>query len=110
MREIKFRAWDKVNKRWIKHFNIDLLNINIFDLPNIEINQYTNVNDVNKKEIYDGDIVLDVHNKSPMVVLFRDGEWRIENKDYDEALYDLGIDKEVVGNIYENKDLLGDEE
>lgn len=54
MREIKFRAWDKVNKRWIKQFNIDLLSINVSKLPNIELMQYTGLKDANEKEIYEG--------------------------------------------------------
>lgn len=122
MREIKFRAWDKINKKWIKHFNIDLLNINIFVLSNIEINQYTNVNDVNEKEIYENDIVettwwneQDEKYRKTGKVICKNGMCLIEflKEDYrnyeGQSLYHA-IDVIKLGNIYENKDLIGDED
>lgn len=57
MREIKFRAWDKINKRWCKNFKVDLLSIPIHEMPHIVIEQYTGVKDVNNIEIYENDIV-----------------------------------------------------
>jgi hypothetical protein fuD12_02509 len=113
MRDIKFRAWDKVNKRWIKQFNIDLLNINIFSLPNIEINQYTGLKDKNEKEIYEGDILSSAFSKR--IVIFDENTCSFMLKDIDlrNELFSLTKEKsknlEIIGNIYENKDLIGDE-
>ena len=120
MRDIKFRVFDKASKYNPMHivgedshdsFWID--SDNVFHYRNLQngegsgeygdyiLMQYTGLKDKNGKEIYEGDIVLDTYTKQLLTVVFRDGEWRIENEDYDEALYDAGIEKEVVGNIYE---------
>ena len=100
MREIKFRAWDKINKRWIKQFNIDLLSINVSELPNIKLMQYTGFKDINKKEIYEGDIISFGDNKG--VVFYENAKFRVKYEicieDLDEVLY---FDKvKIIGNIY----------
>ncbi len=56
-REIKFRAWDITNQMWLKRFNANLLNIG--DLSNVEINQYTGQRDEYNNEIYEGDIIIE---------------------------------------------------
>jgi uncharacterized phage protein (TIGR01671 family) len=72
MREIKFRAWDKDSKRmryaedligpggWVIQFHGVPLEIGIhgvFEPENVELMQYTGLEDKNGKEIYEGDIV-----------------------------------------------------
>jgi len=57
-REIKFRAWDITNQMWLKRFNANLLNIG--DLSNVEINQYTGDKDVYDNEIFEDDFIIDV--------------------------------------------------
>lgn len=119
-REIKFRARALHRKIWVyghyykdKGEHIIVSECNSWIYPDnekfyphtkIDVNtlgQYTGLKDDKGKEIYEGDIVLDTYTKQLLTVVFRDGEWRIENEDYDEALYDAGIEKKVVGNIYE---------
>lgn len=106
-REIKFRIWDKINRMWLKSFNANLLNVG--DLSNVEINQYTGVKDKNGKEIYEGDIVIlnDAEEENRCVVKYKYGSYILVDGDLRENLSNVE-DRflEVVGNIYENKSLL----
>lgn len=104
MREIKFRAWDRKSKMWLEKFNVDLLNIGSLDT--IELCQYTGMKDTNGKEIYEGDIVLWIdskENKRQNKVFFLEGAFRLRNIYFE--LLEYGI-LEVIGNIYENPELL----
>ena len=112
MREIKFRIWDINARKWLKSFNIDLLDIPKFNLA--EVNQYTGLKDKNNKEIYEGDILSDGNNDKPYKVIFENGSFRAEFEgDFEEYSFDL-IDVvaqgcEIVGNIYQNPELLGEQ-
>lgn len=120
MREIKFRAWDKINKEM---FNVESINfqerrvyrdvVSYRDFNDIELIQYTGLKDKNEKEIYEGDILSNGNNEKPYKVIFENGSYRAEFEgDFDEYSFDL-IDIvaqgcEVVGNIYENPELMVD--
>jgi uncharacterized phage protein (TIGR01671 family) len=126
MREIKFRAWDKIHKEikevaiisWISRFaalwNVRG-NVRITidrDFGDIELMQYTGLKDKNGKEIYEGDIVYAKCCEKYLEVYWNDigcgGWWFTEKIDGD--MYPVGkIDLdwlEVKGNIYENPELL----
>ena len=100
-REIKFRVWDKINRMWLKNFNINLLNIGV--LSNVEINQYTGLKDIAGDEIHEGDIVRDVSDGIVGYIEYSDGGFVII---YDDVTEKLNTDEsaylEVVGNIFEN--------
>jgi len=146
MRILKFRAWDKQDKRWVCNVYEDepfeiYLNGDYLGLAGsandwqgserYELSQFTGLHDKNGKEIYEGDIVV-----QDCYLWFDDGgpnyrgtvEWifsawqvvahcinpqkRGISDGANEHLSDEGEDEgsrsawEVIGNIYENPDLL----
>lgn len=126
MRKIKFRAWHKEKKIMGEVLGIDILHKEIFfsnedvdcyehvDFKNIELMQYTELKDKNNKEIYEGDIVKLRANHGIGVVKYYD-EWGAFIVEYikPRPLAVLGMnyykeDIEILGNIYENPELLGD--
>lgn len=131
MREIKFRAWLKYGKEIVDVEEIDFMNevINYIDndyenneqeiigayFENIELMQYTELKDKNNKEIYEGDIVKLRANHGIGVIKYYD-EWGAFIVEYikPRPLAVLGMnyykeDIEVLGNIYENPELLGEQ-
>ena len=118
MREIKFRVWDKENKKMMKVSSLSLENKEIavrengtyhfFRMQNLELMQYTEVKDKNGKEIYEGDIYhVGDKNIRYLVVWFDSG---FEGKQLRSTSY-AGLkswakDIEILGNIYENSELL----
>jgi len=104
-REIKFRAWNKEENK-IKYSSEypDLpcfFTLNQWQLGQemYPMMQYTGLKDKNGKEIYEGDIVRRLTEKYQ--VIFGEG--------YIEPFYTYGITGdtyEIIGNIYENPDLI----
>ena len=123
MREIKFRAWDRFKQRW-SNYKINDDTVYFMDkntgvwygsynkrYKDFNLMQYTGLKDKNNKEIYEGDILSDGNNKKLYKVIFENGSFRAEFEgDFEEYSFDL-IDVvaqgcEVVGNIYENPELI----
>jgi uncharacterized phage protein (TIGR01671 family) len=120
MREYKFRAWDKRNKKWVEAGQsllgyliawISDYKFEILGRGDYEIVQYTGLKDRNDKEIYEGDLVqvLDYASWEGLYKVV----WDEESLMY--VLEDAYGDKEkmcefeeylVKGNIYENPELL----
>ena len=117
MREIKFRAWDKENKRWSNELfiiggkiKIDKL-LPIYKAENNEWVQWTGLLDKNGKEIYEGDIIKDPYNAIAKVKFNAIG-WEpwINGVNLPFAGYPPFSSPEemveVIGNIYESPKLL----
>ena len=126
MREIKFRAWDKKKKEmhdlitWHHPNYLDLVcyatgqsSGDVHELRqdnNCIIMQFTGLFDKQRKEIYEGDI-FDSPSKNKFYVKWWKDGWYYNNvKDEEEhvsgRLLEIAEDWEVIGNIYENLELL----
>ena len=120
MREIKFRAWLKEERKMV---NVETLFIGINrlcfgnsktedlffrDFEEVELMQYTGVIDKNGKEIYEGDITICKYGPQiAMEVKWVDEGFRTLGKyDGDNYVGFVKNNEEVIGNIYENKNLL----
>ena len=122
MREIKFRAWDIQTESMRDVLVIDWVN-ELIDLSSgiierrpheVILMQYTGLEDKNGVEICEGDIVETVYNGEVFagVVVYDLSEVDFKVTDGKEKYgknfqYLAGNDEnEVIGNIYENSDLL----
>lgn len=125
-REIKFRAWNKKEKYIELVDDLQMFNNQLYiGIPgedyflgkdDVELMQYTGLHDKNGKEIYEGDIVqglfadqeeLEIKGQviysngqaSYIVIASNNDEWELGYLD----------NLEVIGNIYDNPELLGGE-
>lgn len=110
MRIIKFRAWDEGQKYMAYQGapDIETLQSFMFHFGDKELMQYTGLNDKNGKEIYEGDIFRDdAWTVIRAVIEFEQGTfgwWSDGGEEFIELRECKNI--EVVGNIYENPELL----
>jgi uncharacterized phage protein (TIGR01671 family) len=132
MRKLRFRAWDTIEKKWL--FGYEYPNLGGFNLigevtlmgelssvpldkilHNVEFMQYTEVKDYNGKEIYEGDILsLQDTEGFKYEVRFEEGEFCLFSK-FDKwgsisrmrpTCERIGIKINIIGNIYENPELI----
>ena len=131
MREIKFRAWDKRRNKWIEQdslvINKGILYEDRRDFEDgeplsdddAELVGYTGLKDSHGNEVYEGDIIeavfelIDGELKNIMdagVVVFKDCAFQVQTfEDHHEPLHEwsqLSEELRVIGNIYENPELL----
>lgn len=127
MRDIKFRAWVEMT---IFTGMIDVNEI-LFDrevlcgfskthgevatvLPSVKLMQYTGLKDKNGVEIYEGDIINRKYHHGVLSweaefigeVKFLEGAWLIDSGADAMSLWSETEENEVIGNIYENPELL----
>ena len=107
-RAIKFRAWDD-KQRYMAYQGtpeLETLQSFIFYFGNGELMQFTGLLDKNGKEIYEGDVVKSPDMTCLAYVVYNHYSFVLFAKDTTYDYFDYYENFEVVGNIYENKDLL----
>ena len=124
-RQIKFRAWDTQLKSFSysgfggKTFMLFVKRVNC---PRYIISQYTGLKDKNGKEIYEGDCVIAqlygvIKYDMKCIIEFENGcfgiralndEALVNSKDKFKSFENCNTEKniEIIGNIYENPELL----
>lgn len=114
MREIKFRAWNKVDAK-MYHSNFEVTadgRIRTYGIyEKVILMQYTGLKDKNAKEIYEGDIVIGLTLPcSDSYVCQWDNEgatFVFYDKETDIYLGEAAFKElTVIGNIYENPELI----
>ena len=112
MREISFRAWDTQYEEFVNTIGLmDLMGIQ----TKYEWTQFTGLPDKKGVKIFEGDIIY-IAGKGNCVVTFKSCCWKAEIIDNDKNMcndvfpiiesYMEGDIERVVGNVYENGDLL----
>lgn len=126
MRETKFRAWFKEEKKMYGvseiHFSSEGIKYIVccdletydrpyfyVDLKDIELIEHTGLKDKNGVEIYEGDIVKSIYGEI-YDVFFASGGYMLSNFENEFNLTDSHTDKlEVIGNVWEHKEVLENE-
>ena len=123
----KFRAWDKFDKVMR---DVTLLDYNHnfvgYSYPvfmkstmHMELMQSTGLFDRNGQEIFEGDVVRQVRTQPTTenetitgVVTMIEGAWLImnDNEQLASYLWSETDENEIIGNVYENKELLEEKE
>ena len=131
-REIKFRVWDKKRKKMFPisemFFHAEPIDLGIIDYDwdtvtiwsdnkeigeevkrknEIVLMQFTGLKDKNNKEVYEGDMVKDYSGETQEVIWDIHwngmGGWNLTGHS---GVYEWIGEEEIIGNIYENPELL----
>lgn len=110
-REIKFRAWNAFGNQMLQWSDccrpqvLTLSNLLNGSIPHIIPMQYTGRKDVNGVGIYEGDIIR--HGESIRTIEYGSSNFHAISRDRTGSLLlSFSASPEVIGNIYENPELL----
>jgi uncharacterized phage protein (TIGR01671 family) len=82
----------------------------LVNFDEVHFRKFTGPKDINGKEIYEGDILYELSFDGDAIlceVVFSNGAFMLkEGEITDSFLYDSAKDMEVIGNVYENPELL----
>lgn len=113
----KYKVWDEVDKRmwnvetlfiedeWVRANDGSIYGEHKDIVRSFELMQSTQLKDKNGVEIFEGDIVS-CFNEGLSTVVFRYGNFGLICNGYFEGFINVLGSFEVIGNIYENGDLL----
>jgi uncharacterized phage protein (TIGR01671 family) len=120
MQKIKFRAWNKEKKEF-DYIDFSFGGEVYCNTDNLPLQQYTGAKDKNGKEIYEGDIIASFATNDNELTEVHRGVVEYNNSAFCfyingqsiHSIFDcygmlqIGIDKkEIIGNVYENEELL----
>jgi uncharacterized phage protein (TIGR01671 family) len=115
MRKLKFRVWNNEQKKF-EYFELHNITVpdRLLTQDKFPVQQFTGEYDKNKKEIYEGDIIRSysaefINENYVGEVVFVDATFDVKIDDKTYAGLWSGDDIEVIGNIFENSELLKNE-
>lgn len=118
----KSRIWDKTNKEMLEWKELDFTKergedeITIFEPTGqfahpiffYDAMQSTGLKDNDGIEFYEKDIVRNIDSEELGVVEYGEGQFRVSYNGVSEQLWEIDKDLQIIGNIYENPELLED--
>ena len=117
----RFRAWDKEENKMINWGDLGFFknkndeDLRVLDLTyfppkfkNVKLMQSTGLKDNDGIEFYKKDIVRNIDSEELGVVEYDEGQFRVSYNGVSEQLWEIDKDLQIIGNIYENPELLED--
>lgn len=109
MSRLYIRVWDKTRNEYLSKEFVETFQFRLFKSDFYIFEQYTGLRDKNGKDIYEGDILTDDYENYVVEYDVEEARYIISSKTITESLGNVNYDIEfrVIGNINENKELLG---